>query len=296
MDSSPPPPPGNINWDLDLFPLDLEDDILSQLFDLPNLHTLLELPENSSQSEVSPRKRSLEDNSNPEVENCSPTKIRKVDQPAFNNLTDLYANPVAHCSKNPPPEVNILPITDDDLELLNNSEHNLTPSVLPSQKRKSEELNPEDMTGNGDENEPPFEIIEETHRDIKKYSAVGSLTTFKFRDLRENENFYVYLEEMFSALVEFLTRRASSPGDRIGLTIYNRDKPDQRPIGISLRRVDQLNAEVILQMVEQIPQSNEHFFVDGVMEVSIVGKITIYLICFVSNLTVSRVNVGYLVI
>lgn len=277
MDSSPPPPSNSNNWDLSLLPLDLEDDILSEIFDLPLLHPLLELPENKI--ELSPKKRSLEEISDSESEETvsTPPKVRKVGLSPFKNVSELYDNPVAHCSKNPPPEVKICPITENDLDLLSNYESVPTPSPLPSndvpspkpvpsRKRNYQDVHQEDMIGHG--NEPPFEIISETHKDVKKYNAAGSVVTFKFRNVEDSEDFQKYLEEMFSSLVDYLTRNASNPNDRIGLTIYNRDKPDQRPIGISLRRVDQLNADVILQTIEQILQSNEAFFVDGVMEVS----------------------------
>jgi len=45
----------------------------------------------------------------------------------------------------------------------------------------------------------------------------------------------------------------------VGITIQNRENQNDKPIGISFRRKDQLEADVILSLVQKVSQSNSRF-------------------------------------
>lgn len=119
------------------------------------------------------------------------------------------------------------------------------------------------MSGRGAADTSLFTVVEDNRRHYRKYDTDARLVTLQFRKINDNEDIGRYLREMFSCLLEYLPQQNVSPQDRIGLTISNSSRPDQRSIGISLRRADQLDADVILQTIEKVMQSNEQFFMDG---------------------------------
>ena len=45
----------------------------------------------------------------------------------------------------------------------------------------------------------------------------------------------------------------------VGITIQNRENQNDKPIGISFRRKDQLAGDVILSLVQKVSQSNARF-------------------------------------
>lgn len=86
--------------------------------------------------------------------------------------------------------------------------------------------------------------------------------------IRTDENVYNYIREGFEEILRFMMEDQVEAADRVGLTICNASRPDQKSIGVSLRRADQMSTEVILKTIEAILQSNESFFVQGPLEVS----------------------------
>lgn len=121
------------------------------------------------------------------------------------------------------------------------------------------------MSGSGTKS---FQIMSDIKSRNKKFKTDTRLITFTFRDLEDEENLMEYLARVFSDLLDFLPQEGVHPHDRVGLSISNSDRPQQPSIGISLRRADQLTTEVIMQTVEKILQSNEGFFLRGVMQVN----------------------------
>jgi hypothetical protein len=48
-------------------------------------------------------------------------------------------------------------------------------------------------------------------------------------------------------------------GDMVGLTIRNQENENNRPIGFSFRRKDQISGEVIWSVFKKVSQSNSRF-------------------------------------
>lgn len=250
-------PPSDDSLNLDLIPLDLEDDVLKELFELPYIISLLDEETNSQFINTISSKRPLEEPSTSGL----PNKARKIEHPYLNPVAQSNLDPVAHCSKNPPQTINFdtprRPITEEDLELL-------------AQERRTgndDEIPPDsELSGRG-ERPAAFTIISENVRRVKKFDSVASLLTLQFRDVLPDENIHEYLRDIFGALLDHFARDGIHAWDRVGLTIRS-DRPEQRPIGISIRRWDQLTPDVILQTIEAVMQSNEEFFINGRLQVS----------------------------
>ncbi|KAK4882043.1 hypothetical protein RN001_005362 [Aquatica leii] len=81
---------------------------------------------------------------------------------------------------------------------------------------------------------------------------------FKFKETEEASNPLLWLENAINEILGHLLRDAD-PSDRVGMTLRNDNYPE-KPIGISFRRVDQLNAKVVMATLEKILQSNANFF------------------------------------
>lgn len=220
---------------IDMLPLDLDDDVLRELFDLPLwLDSLFEdggfNPDNSSSTPPSsPKTVAVR---HPKI----PQNKRKADidiSVPSAKISKPTPEPQAHCSRYPPQHSNVVQI------------------------------------GNGsNQNQPQsFNLISETNQHIKKYNTDARTLTLQFRDINNEENLRDYLQELFDELLSYLSKGGIEPGDRVGLTILNNDRVDQRPIGISVRRWDQVSSDVIMQTIEAVLQSNEEFFINGQIQV-----------------------------
>ncbi|KAG8222741.1 hypothetical protein J437_LFUL008139 [Ladona fulva] len=71
---------------------------------------------------------------------------------------------------------------------------------------------------------------------------------------------------MFDALLGMLKSRVGGSA-RGGMNVQNEAHP-KRDVNISFRRIDQLQSDTILQRVKKIIQSNEDFFLDGLLSIS----------------------------
>ncbi|KAB0790193.1 hypothetical protein PPYR_15473, partial [Photinus pyralis] len=70
-----------------------------------------------------------------------------------------------------------------------------------------------------------------------------------------------------TALINYITKRRSV-SDRIGLMLTNSEFPDN-PLGFSFRRIDQLNANVMLKTMDKVMQSNKAFFSSDALRVDV---------------------------
>lgn len=133
----------------------------------------------------------------------------------------------------------------------------------------SENQNKDDeMVGEGASlEEELIQVISSSSAFSNKHRVETKFMTLKFREIREGENVMDYIREGFEGILSFIRDGEIQPFDRVGLTIYSSNNPDQKPIGISLRRADQMNADVIMKTVEAVLQSNESFFIDGPLQV-----------------------------
>jgi hypothetical protein len=67
-------------------------------------------------------------------------------------------------------------------------------------------------------------------------------------------HFLASLNDLFRHALQNL-----SESDMVGITIHNRENQNDKPIGISFRRKDQLAPDVILSLVQKVSQSNSRF-------------------------------------
>jgi hypothetical protein len=53
--------------------------------------------------------------------------------------------------------------------------------------------------------------------------------------------------------------RDLQPGDMVGISIHNADNQQDRPVGLSFRRRDQISREVLWSVFEKVTQSNAQY-------------------------------------
>lgn len=257
---------------IDLLPLELDDDVIRELFELPNWVDSLfnEIPIVSSDNPPTISAPSAD-----VVNTPSDDVLRELlDIPNWidslladgsfgsgrpTNTNSPSSSAVSNTSKIPQ-------IVKRKLDY---------DSAGPSSKIRKVEpqphcsKNPPPVLLGSGEPSLPFEIISDERRRYQKFQTDARWTTLSFRKPTREEDIQVYLRTVFGSLLTHLPQRDVQPGDRIGLTILNSARPEQRAIGVSLRRADQLSADVILQTIEKILQSNEDFFMDGQLLVSL---------------------------
>ena len=67
-------------------------------------------------------------------------------------------------------------------------------------------------------------------------------------------HFLASLNDLFRHALQNL-----SESDMVGITIQNRETQNDKPIGISFRRKDQLAGAIILSLIQKVSQSNSRF-------------------------------------
>jgi len=103
-----------------------------------------------------------------------------------------------------------------------------------------------------------FEIVDANTRHYRWYNAVGRQLTVRLIPPSDSTNPVTH----FLASVNNLIEHALSDvgyGDMVGMTIQNQVNQNDKPIGISFRRKDQLSADVIWSVFEKVSQSNSRF-------------------------------------
>ena len=75
-----------------------------------------------------------------------------------------------------------------------------------------------------------------------------------FDDTDSVSHFLASLNDLFRHALQNL-----SESNMVGITIQNRENPNDNPIGISFRRKDQLAEDVILPLVQKVSKSNSRF-------------------------------------
>jgi len=102
-----------------------------------------------------------------------------------------------------------------------------------------------------------FEIKDTITRQYRRFSATGwqlvvrLLTPYDYTD--PVSHFLASQNDLFRHALQNL-----SESDMVGITIQNRENQN-KPIGISFRRKDQLAADVILSLLQKVSQSNARF-------------------------------------
>ncbi|XP_063913325.1 uncharacterized protein LOC135129984 [Zophobas morio] len=90
---------------------------------------------------------------------------------------------------------------------------------------------------------------------------------FSFKDVNDDEIPQNWLKNAFQELLDYITR-GFQPTSMIGVVIENEEFPD-KPAGISFRRLSQLSADVVMDIISAIIQSNASFFANDKMTIRI---------------------------
>ena len=90
----------------------------------------------------------------------------------------------------------------------------------------------------------PFMILDETSKSFPKFSESGRSMLIRFRTPNEEQNPTAYLKECITSLTIYLVHDVSAI-DLVGLRIRNTENAQDKVVGISLRRCDQLKRDVV---------------------------------------------------
>ncbi|KAG8226562.1 hypothetical protein J437_LFUL004734 [Ladona fulva] len=111
-----------------------------------------------------------------------------------------------------------------------------------------------------------FSIISENRVFLKKFKLWGNELNIRVHQIPEGSIPLEWYGAMLHSLL--LTLKAGVDGGaRGGMSIRNESYP-QRDINISYRRCDQIEPQVVLNRIEKVIQSNEDFFLNGLLSVS----------------------------
>ncbi|KAG8238191.1 hypothetical protein J437_LFUL014067 [Ladona fulva] len=111
-----------------------------------------------------------------------------------------------------------------------------------------------------------FTIVKENRSFLRKFRMWGREIDVCMYPIPRGINPLEWYGEAFNFLLGTL-KEGLSGSTRGGMSIRNESYPN-RDIHVSFRRCDQLEPEVLLKRIEKIFQSNEDFFLNGLMTVS----------------------------
>jgi hypothetical protein len=131
-----------------------------------------------------------------------------------------------------------------------NAALNRNENVAPSSSRTS--------SVSGTNIQLPFQILDETSKSFPKFNATGCSLLIKFNNPREKQEPMTYLKECITALTEYLVKEVTDR-DLVGLRIRNTENLQDKVIGISLRRRDQLKTDVVWSVLGKVIQNNARF-------------------------------------
>ena len=113
--------------------------------------------------------------------------------------------------------------------------------------------------------------MDESFKSFPKFNTTGRSLLIKFNSLGEEQDPTVYLKECITALTNYLVDKVDKVPDRdlVGLRIRNTENVQDKVIGISLRRRDQLKADVVWSVLGKVIQSNARFVLTDRLEVHV---------------------------
>jgi len=89
-----------------------------------------------------------------------------------------------------------------------------------------------------------FEIVDANTRQYRRFNAVGRQLTVRLIPTSNSTNPVANFLASVNDLIEYALRDVEDSG-MVGMTIQNQVNQNDKPIGISFRRKDQLSADVI---------------------------------------------------
>ena len=107
---------------------------------------------------------------------------------------------------------------------------------------------------------PRFTIDGEIHRQYKRFNAVGTQLTVRLLPPSEGEdsNPMSHFLASVSDLFEYALQNCED-SDMVGITISNEVNVNDKAIGLSFRRKDQITPDVIWSVFGKVAQSNARF-------------------------------------
>jgi len=103
-----------------------------------------------------------------------------------------------------------------------------------------------------------IEIVDTIKRQYRRYNAVGTQHTVRLLPPEDNSDPVGHFIASLNALFEYLLQDVID-SDMVGITIHNQVNQNDKPIGISFRRKDQLSGELVWSVFEKVSQSNARF-------------------------------------
>ena len=96
-----------------------------------------------------------------------------------------------------------------------------------------------------------FRILEETSKAFSKFNANGRSLLIKFNSPGEEQEPTAYLRECITSLTNYLVSEVSGR-NLVGLRIRNTENVQDKVIGISLRRCEQLRPDVVWDVLWKV--------------------------------------------
>ena len=103
-----------------------------------------------------------------------------------------------------------------------------------------------------------FEIDDKIRRQYKRYNAVGTQLTVRLLTPANKSDPVGYFLASVNELFEYALQDVRDD-DIVGITIHKQVNQNDKPIGISFRRKDQLSGEVLWSVFEKVSQPNARF-------------------------------------
>jgi len=155
-------------------------------------------------------------------------------------------------------------------KLFLNRERAIPTAQVPSVSREE----PESEVLFSDRNNPeseiterlPFYILSETSKSFSKFNATGRSLLIKFKPPGEDQEPTTYLKECITSLTNYLVDDIRDKGS-VGLRIRNTENVQDKVVGISFRRRDQLKPDVVWSILGKVVQSNARFGLSDRLEV-----------------------------
>ena len=140
------------------------------------------------------------------------------------------------------------------------------PTISSSRMESGIAMSDRNILESGTSVQLPFRILDETTKSFPKFNATGRSLLIKFKAPGEEQEPTAYLQECINSLPNYLVREVSGR-DLVGLRIRNTENVQDKVIGISLRRCDQLKPDVVWDVLGKVIQSNARFGLTNRLEV-----------------------------
>ena len=104
-----------------------------------------------------------------------------------------------------------------------------------------------------------FDIVREIRRQYRRINTTGTQQTVRLNpssspDANPIEHFLASVNDLFEHAL-----RDVGDGDMVGIAIHNESNQNDKPIGISFRRRDQLSVDALWSVFEKVAHSNARF-------------------------------------